>query len=90
MTSMNEQAFEDGSFEEVAPVPGALVPVVAPVTFVTRLPLPNSIFLTQVMASAEQLPPSRDQAEVHPVDPRSAYAACGKWRPAGFRTRQVI
>ena len=93
MSSVNEQEIEDGVFEDVEPPCVALVPLARNVHWVRKLPLPrpDPSFVTQLIATAEQVPQTRILRRAAPADATSAYTT---HRPvvheAGLRTRQVI
>ena len=93
MSGINEQVIEDGDFEEVAPPSVALVPV-EPSLYRARKfsrPRPDPSFLTQLIATAEQLPQTRNLRRAAPADASSAYRAGQRSMPdAGLQTRQII
>jgi hypothetical protein len=93
MSANDEQVVEDGVFEEVAPPSVALVPLVPPM-YLTRKsasPRPDPSFVTQLIATAEQLPQTRILRRAAPADAMSAYRA-GARSVVGTlpRTRQII
>ena len=52
---------------------------------------PNSMFVTHLIATAEQLPQTRNLRRATPADAQSAYRASQPHAPgAGIRTRQII
>jgi hypothetical protein len=70
-----------------------LVPVVAPAEWkhTVSLPRPNSIFVTQLIATAEQVPQTRHLRRATAADAQTAYSAHAHQVPgAGVRTRQII
>ena len=93
MSSVNEQEIEDGVFEDVEPPCVALVPTAQELTWAHKmtLPRPDPSFVTQLIATAEQVPQTRNLRRAAPADALSAYNAP---RPtvsaAGLCTRQVI
>jgi hypothetical protein len=90
-----EPTAEDGAVADAKPACVALVPVVqpapwsrAPATLPTR---PNSVFVTHLIATAEQLPQTRGLRRATPRDAQTAYAANrDPTERAGIRTRQTI
>jgi hypothetical protein len=58
MSANDEQVVEDGVFEEVAPPSVALVPLVPPMHLTRKSASrrPDPSFVTQLIATAEQLP----------------------------------
>jgi hypothetical protein len=85
------QTIEDGVFTDAEPACVALVPVVASVEWKHRAspPRPNSNFLTQLIATAEQAPQTRGLRRATPADAQTAYGP-HPVRGAGIRTRQII
>jgi hypothetical protein len=90
-----DQTVEDGVVVDAKPACVALVPVipVVPWSRVSRLEpsRPNSIFVTHLIATAEQVPQTRSLRRATPADAQTAYRA--NQHPvlgAGVRTRQVI
>jgi hypothetical protein len=93
MSGVNDQAIEDGVFEDVEPACAALVPVAPSVQYLAKLPLPrpDPTFVAHLIASAEQAPQTRSLRRATSVDAQLAYASQRHQRPsAGFRTRQII
>jgi hypothetical protein len=93
MPSINEQEIADGVFEDVEPPCVALVPLAQEVQWVCKLPLPrpDPSFVTQLIATAEHDPQTRNLRRAAPADALSAYTAHRHpTRDAGIRTRQVI
>ena len=93
MSGVNDQRIEDGVFEDVEPVCVALVPLAAPVQWLSKLPLPrpDPIFITHLIASAERLPQAGSWRRATPADAQLAYAPSRHQHPGtGFQTRQVI
>ena len=93
MSSVNEQEIEDGVFEDVEPPCVALVPTTQEVTWARKmaLPRPDPSFVTQLIATAEQVPQTRNLRRAVPADALSAYNAPRPTvRAAGQCTRQVI
>jgi len=93
MSGINEQAIEDGVFEDVKPPCVALVPLAQELTWARKMPLPrpDPSFVTQLIATAEQVPQTRTLRRAAPADALSAYSTPGRTvRAAGLCTRQVI
>ncbi len=93
MSSVNEREIEDGVFEDLKPPCVALVPTAQELHWAPKLPLPrpDPSFVTQLIATADQMPQTRTLRRGAPADALSAYGT--DWRPgreAGLRTRQVI
>jgi len=90
-----EQAADDGSLPEPQPACAALVPMPpssqwsqAPSRPLSR---PSSIFVTHLIATAEQAPQTRSLRRATAADAQTAYGA--SQHPvghAGTRTRQII
>jgi len=93
MSISNEEIVEDGVFEEVAPPSVALVPC-TPSQHSARkfsLPRPDPSFVAQLIATAEQLPQTRNLRRATPADAMNAYrAGQRKAVGAGLQTRQVV
>jgi len=93
MSSVNEQEIEDGVFEDVEPPCVALVPLAEELTWARKMPLPwpDPSFVTQLIATAEQMPQTRHLRRAASADALSAYSTPGRAVPeAGRCTRQVI
>ena len=93
MSPRDEQVIEDGDFEEVAPPSVALVTLTPTLQWQRKcsLPRPDPSFVTQLIATAEQLPQTRSLRRAAPADAMSAYRAGERSvAAAGPRTRQVI
>ena len=93
MSPRDEQVIEDGDFEEVAPPSVALVTLTPTLQWQRKysLPRPDPSFVTQLIATAEQLPQTRELRRAAPSDAMSAYRAGERSVPAaGVQTRQVI
>ena len=97
MSGVNEQDMEDGVFvevfEDLEPPCVALVPLAQEVHWVRKLPLPrpDPSFVTQLIATAEQVPQTRTLRRASTADALSAYDTPGRViREAGLCTRQVI
>jgi hypothetical protein len=97
MSSVNEREIEDGVFEEVfedlEPPCVALVPLAQELAWARKMPLPraNPSFVTQLIATAEQVPQTRILRRAAPADALSAYNTDRRpVRKAGLCTRQVI
>jgi hypothetical protein len=86
-----DEVFEDGVFTDAEPACVVLVPVVASAEWKHRAspPRPSSIFVTQLIATAEQAPQTRGLRRATLADAQSAYGA-HPVRGAGIRTRQTI
>jgi hypothetical protein len=93
MFDHGELMVEDGVFEEVAPERTALVPL-APSSYqaaISPLPRPDPIFLTHLIATAQQLPQTRNLRRAAPADASSAYRALQpKSQGARERSRHLI
>jgi hypothetical protein len=94
-----EQMVEDGVFTEDAesacakPACTALVPVVPSVQWLhpAHLQRADSIFVTQLIATAEHDPQTRALRRATLADAQSAYGTNRHHTPgAGIRTRQII
>jgi hypothetical protein len=93
MSGVNEQEIEDGVFEDVEPPCVALVPLAQELISASKLPLPrpDPSFVTQLIATAEQVPQTRSLRRAAPADALSAYNTPRRAvREAGLCTRQVI
>jgi len=93
MSGVNEQEIEDGVFEDVEPPCVALVPLAEELTWARKMPLPrpDPSFVTQLIATAEQVPQTRTLRRASTADALSAYDTPGRViREAGLCTRQVI
>jgi hypothetical protein len=92
MSDVNNQRIEDGVFEDVEPVCVALVPVAAPVQWLSKLPLPrpDPTFITHLIASAERVPQPSSSRRSTSADAQLAYAPRRHQPPGVFRTRQVV
>jgi hypothetical protein len=87
-----EQAAEDGTLPEPPPACVALVPSAqwsqAPSRPLSR---PSSIFITHLIATAEQAPQTRSLRRATPADAQTAYGANQHQAGhPGLRTRQII
>jgi hypothetical protein len=93
MSSVNEQVIEDGVFEDLEPTCVALVPVAQELTWARKMPLPrpDPSFVTQLIATAEQVPQTRTLRRASTADALSAYDTHRDHvREAGLCTRQVV
>jgi hypothetical protein len=93
MLSVNEREVEDGVFEDVEPPCVALVPLAQELTWARKMPLPrpDPSFITQLIATAEQVPQTRTLRRAAPADALSAYSTRRRTvGAAGKCTRQVI
>jgi len=93
-TSPSEQAVEDGVLLDEKPACVALVPVASSAQWSpshSQRSLPSSIFVTQLIATAEQAPQTRGLRRATAADAQTAYRANQKpIQSAGSRTRQII
>ena len=93
-TSPSEPAVEDGVFLDEKPACVALVPVTSSTEWSPnhrQRSLPSSIFVTQLIATAEQAPQTRGLRRATVADAQNAYQATQKpVQRAGGRTRQII
>jgi hypothetical protein len=86
-----QPALDDGVVLETKPACVALVPVIPSTQWShgpTRRWSPNSIFVTQLIATAEQVPQMRGLRRATLADAQTAYHTCPS--PARGRTRQII
>jgi hypothetical protein len=90
-----QQTLDEGALADAAPASVALVPTVAAAqrsqAAIRPLSRPSSIFVTHLIATAEQAPQTRSLRRATPADAQTAYQA--NRRPvadAGFRTRQIV
>jgi hypothetical protein len=76
MSSVYQQEIEDGVFEDVETPCVELVPVTPTVCAAPKLalPRPNASFVAQLIATAEQLPQTRNLRRAAPADALSAYS----------------
>ena len=93
-TSPSEPAVEDGVFLDEKPACVALVPVASAAEWSpshSQRSLPSSIFVTQLIATAEQVPQTRGLRRATAADAQTAYRATQKpIQGTGSRTRQII
>ncbi|HLZ03176.1 MAG TPA: hypothetical protein VKR55_13640 [Bradyrhizobium sp.] len=92
MSSVYQAKVEDGIFEEVEAPGAALVPVTATVYRAPRfaVPRPDANFVTQLIATAEQLPQTRNLRRAAPADALTAYQAFEhRIKDAPASTRQM-
>jgi hypothetical protein len=93
MFDHGEKIVEDGLFEEVAAESAALVPLAPSAHQAATFPLPrpDPTFLTHLIATAEQLPQTRNLRRAAPADALSAYRALQpRFQGARPRSRHVI
>ncbi len=93
MSGVNEQEMEDGVIEDVEPPCVALIPLAQEVQWVRKLPLPrpDPSFVTQLIATAEQVPQTRTLRRATSADALSAYSTPGRIvHETGLCTRQII
>ena len=76
MSNVYQQEIEDGVFEDVETPCVAVVPVTPTVYEAPKLalPRPNASFVAQLIATAEQLPQTRNLRRADPADALSAYS----------------
>jgi hypothetical protein len=87
-----EQAVDDGVLADAKPACVALVPTVQSAQWsraASQLPRPDSIFVTHLIATAEQAPQTRSLRRATPADAQTAYRA-HPVSGAGIRTRHTI
>jgi hypothetical protein len=87
-----EQMVDDGVPADAKPPCVALVPTVRSAQWsrtASPLPRPDSIFVTHLIATAEQLPQTRNLRRATLADAQTAYRA-HPLRGAGTRTRHTI
>jgi hypothetical protein len=93
-TSQSEEAVEDGVVLDAQPACVALVPVASSAQWSPshgQRSQPSSIFVTQLIATAEQVPQTRGLRRATAADAQIAYRANQKPIPGtGSRTRQII
>jgi hypothetical protein len=91
-----EQTVDDGVVIDAGPACVALVPTVQPAQWsqapgLRPLSRPSSIFVTHLIATAEQAPQTRTLRRASAADAQTAYRASQQpLQRAGIRTRQVI
>jgi hypothetical protein len=93
MASVNEAEIEDGVFQDLETPCVALVPTARELRWASKLPLPrpDPSFVTQLIATAEQVPQTRTLRRAAPADALSAYSTHRRGgREAGLCTRQLI
>jgi hypothetical protein len=91
-TGRPEQTVGDSVLSDAKPPCVALVPLVPSAPWsrpVSQLPRPDSIFVTHLIATAEQVPQTRSLRRATAADAQSAYSA-HTVQGAGIRTRQII
>ena len=91
----SEQTADDGVLADAKPACVALVPVIPSAQWSQTSGLapsqPNSIFVTHLIATAEQVPQTRGLRRATPADAQTAYRANQHQAlGAGVRTRQII
>ncbi len=92
MARVNEIEIEDGVFEEIEAAGAALVPITEAAYRAPRLVVvrPDASFVTQLIATAEQLPQTRPLRRGATADALSAYRSFeNRIRDAHVSTRQV-
>jgi hypothetical protein len=77
MSSVYQHEIEDGVFEDVETPCVAVVPVTQTVYEAPKLARarPNANYVAQLIATAEQLPQTRNLRRAEPADALSAYSA---------------
>jgi hypothetical protein len=90
-----EQTVDDGVLADEKPACVALVPVIPAVqrSRVQYQQLSRADFVTQLIATAEHVPQTRNLRRATPADAKAAYGA--RWhkaptQAAGGRTRQIV
>jgi hypothetical protein len=86
---------DDGVVFDATPACTALVPVTQPApwsaAFSQSLSRPDSPFVAHLIATAEQVPQTRNLRRATPADAQTAYSASRHpARGAGVRTQQII
>jgi hypothetical protein len=93
-TDQPEQSVDDGVAPEAKAASVALVPVIPSTQWSqapSRLPQPNPVFVTHLIATAAQVPQTRPLRRATAADAKSAYRAHRRpLQGAGIRTRQII
>jgi hypothetical protein len=91
MSSVNEQVIEDGVFEDVEPPCVALAAPAQELTWTPKRALhrPDPSFVTQLIATAEQVPQTRSLRRATSADALSAYST-HPVHETGRCTRQMI
>jgi hypothetical protein len=93
MSGVYEQEIEDGVFEDVSSPCVALVPATPTVYRAAKFAVtrPNANFVTQLIATAEHLPQTRELRRAAPPEALSAYSVhLHRTGNAGLRTRHTI
>jgi hypothetical protein len=90
-----EPTGDDGVQSDAKPACVALVPMAQPAPWTQHvsqtLPRPNSTFVTHLIATAEQVPQTRNLRRATLADAQSAYGAHRHTaQRIGVRTRQII
>jgi hypothetical protein len=90
-----EQTDHDGNVADARPPCVALVPMVQPTQWTRTASQPSarpaSTFITQLLATADHAPQTRNLRRASAADAQSAYSANRLQGPcAGIRTRQII
>jgi hypothetical protein len=90
-----EQTIDDGVPADEKPACVALVPTVQSAQWSQKpsypLPRPNSMFVTHLIATAEQVPQTRSLRRATPFDADTAYRANKHpVQSAGIRARQTV
>jgi hypothetical protein len=87
----SEQVLDGEVLDDAGPASVELVPVAASVHWLPKRPLtrPDTGFVTQLIATAEQAPQTRSLRRASLADAQVAYGPHPRPR-VGFRTRQII
>jgi hypothetical protein len=91
-TGRPEQTIDVGVLADAKSACVALVPLVQPAPWsrpAGQLPRPDPIFITHLIATAEQVPQTRSLRRATDADAQTAYSA-RRVQGAGMRTRQII
>jgi hypothetical protein len=93
-TDQPEQTGDDGVLPDAKPACMALVPMVQSAQWSeipSQLSRPNSMFVTQLIATAEQVPQTRSLRRATPLDAYTAYSANPHGaQGTGIRARQIV
>jgi hypothetical protein len=90
---MAADGVQDEGGSEAKPACVALVPTAEPLPrsqTLARLSRPDPSFVTHLIATAEQVPQTRNHRRAAQADALSAYAHHPAVQSTGFRTRQII
>jgi hypothetical protein len=87
------ELLEEDVVTEVTPVSTQLVPLASEIRWLPKIPLtrPDPSFVTQLIATAEQAPQTRNLRRASCADAQAAYGPHpGERRSVTRRTRQII